>query len=109
LPLLTDAPDLFILNVRHADHLLSADYINYGKISIQIKNKLRHEMRHSTNEGKTREFLLSSQLGCIARRVPKYLTLCERLMPSVGIVRPSQNASFGVPDKVNSSRVQHML
>jgi hypothetical protein len=32
---------------------ISADYINYGKISIQIKDKFRLEMRRSTNEGKT--------------------------------------------------------
>jgi hypothetical protein len=39
--------------LRHANHLLSADYINYGKISIQIKDKFSLEMRDSTNEGKT--------------------------------------------------------
>ena len=39
--------------LRHANHLLSADYINYGKISIQIKDKFGLEMRDSTNEGKT--------------------------------------------------------
>jgi hypothetical protein len=39
--------------LRHANHLLSADYTNYGKISIQIKDKFSLEMRDSTNEGKT--------------------------------------------------------
>jgi len=46
-------PILAFSTLRHANHLLSADYINYGKISIQIKDKFRLEMRHSTNEGKT--------------------------------------------------------
>jgi hypothetical protein len=35
--------------LRHATHLLSADYINYENISIQIKDKFRVEVRHYTN------------------------------------------------------------
>ena len=38
---------------RHANHLLSADYINYGEISIQIKDKFLLEVPQYTNEGKT--------------------------------------------------------
>ena len=49
-------PTFAFSTLRHANHLLSADYINYGKISIQIKDKFRLEMRLSTNEGKTTEF-----------------------------------------------------
>src|SRR5580693_5549638 len=46
-------PTFAFSTLRHANHLLSGDCINYGKISIQIKDKFRLEMRHSTNEGKT--------------------------------------------------------
>jgi hypothetical protein len=51
--------------LRHANHLLPADHINYGKIAIQIfKDKFRPEMRHYTNEGKTT--LVQTEVLCAA-------------------------------------------
>jgi hypothetical protein len=46
-------PTFAFSTLRHAPHLLSADYINDGNISIQIKDKFRLEVRHYSNEGKT--------------------------------------------------------
>src|SRR3984957_10656684 len=65
--------------LRHANHLLSADYINYGKISIQNKDKFRLEMRHYTNERKTTTGIISRGLRDALSKCPRTLAIrCRR-------------------------------
>jgi hypothetical protein len=76
LPHQTDRPDVTIASHRTRNARYQWTVAWFVVVSRRGKTWSLHTSSHNLAS----EFLLSSQLGGFARRVPKYLTLCERLI-----------------------------
>jgi hypothetical protein len=100
-------PTFAFSTLRHATHLLSADYINYGNISIQIKDKFRLEVRHYTDEGKTTAGMRQGHGSACSPTFGLLLSVLRPSMPRSSKPRSAQSiraASVEICRRANKRR-----